>query len=97
MPTNADDTQPSVWPDVSEGSTDLGPEVDARALEYKLQIVRNYFNTYGSVPSFHKFKDLAHLRQSLTYTDPIDKKIRAKIDESLRERMRDKLNGVKDA
>lgn len=97
MQSDADEKQQRVCQDVSEGSLDLGPEVDARALEYKLQIVRRYFKDYGSIPSFHNFKDLAHLRQSLTYTDPIDKQIRNKIDVDIRARMRDRLNGVKDA
>lgn len=95
MLSNADREPPRAWPDASEGLTldpDLGAEVDARALEYKLQIVRRYFRDYGSIPAFHSFKDLVHLRKSLTYLDPIDKSIRAKIDVDIRERMKTKLS-----
>lgn len=97
MPECADKKQPSASQSESEHSDlslDLGGDVDARAQEYKLQQVRAFFKDYGSVPSFHQFKDLAHLRASLTRTNPIDREIRKHLDPIIRERMVRKLEGT---
>lgn len=90
MPNDVEKKQQPTWHAASEN---LGEDVDKRGLELKLQIVRKYFKEYGSVPAFHNFKDLAHLRASLTFNDPIDKRIKAKIDDAIRARMAVRLGG----
>lgn len=94
MQNDADEKPQTTWPDACES---LGEDVDRRALELKLQIVRQYFKEYGSVPAFHNFKDLAHLRASLTFTDPIDRRIKAKIDDAIRARMAVRLGSTSKA